>query len=104
VTAAVVVVAVALGTFALRASTLGRRTVERRPARVDVVLAFVGPAAMGALLSSRMVVESGRPAVPGLPEVVAVAVGFVAVRRSGNMALAVLLGLPTLWLLGWALG
>jgi branched-subunit amino acid transport protein len=99
VTAWIVILSVAGGTYALRASMfvlLGSRTL---PTWTTAPMALVAPAAIAALVASLLFTSGGRLAVAGLPELAAVVVGFVAVRRSGNVMHAFVFGLPAMWLL-----
>ena len=95
---------VALGTYGLRVSmfvALGGRAL---PAWTDRPMALVGPAAVAALVTSLVATEAGRATLPSLPVIAAVAAGFLATRRTGNVMHAFAAGLPAFWLLtalGW---
>ena len=98
-TAWLVIVAVAVGTYALRASmflVLGRRTL---PAWTDLPMSFVAPAAIAALTASMLFTSHGAISAPPLAELAAVGGGFAIVRRTGNVAHAFAVGLPIFWLL-----
>ena len=98
-TAWLVIIAVGLGTYALRASMfvlLGSRALPRWTA---TPMALVAPAAMAALVASLLFTDGDRVAIAALPELAAVAVGFLAVRRSGNVMHAFVAGLPVMWAL-----
>lgn len=103
-TAWLVIAAVALGTYGLRVSMfliLGRWTL---PAWTTRPMGLIGPAAVAALVSSLVLTSGGRASLPPVPVLVALAAGFVATRRSGNVMHAFAAGLPAFWLLtllGW---
>lgn len=95
-----VIAAVALGTYGLRVSMfliVGRWTL---PAWTDRPMALVGPAAVAALVASLVATSGGRVATPSAPVVAALAAGFLATRRSGNVMHAFAAGLPAFWLVG----
>lgn len=101
-TAWLVILAVGLGTYAFRASmfvALGDRTL---PAWTERPLAFVGPAAIAALVSGMVLTDHGDFAPAGAVELTAVATAFVAVRRSGDVAKGLLAGFVVLWALAAA--
>ncbi|MFL6206398.1 MAG: AzlD domain-containing protein [Acidimicrobiales bacterium] len=94
------VIAVAgAGSFLLRISMLvlaarrGVPTIVERAAGFAVPVAFAGLAA-GALAS--YTVRTGSSALPAL---VGVAAGLAAVRRTGSAPAAILVGMPTIWVL-----
>lgn len=93
----VVIIAVIAGTYLLRASMLVALGNRRLPGWTDRPMALVSPAAIAALVASSLAIRDGNVAVPPLPEIVAVAAGYLAVRRSGNLMHAFALGLPVLW-------
>ena len=53
--------------------------------RLDEVLSMVAPAAMAALVGAMLFTSDGRIDVVPLPQLVAVAVGYVAIRLGGNV-------------------
>lgn len=90
-----VIVAIAVGTYAIRVSMFvglaGRPVPAWLASRFDVV----GPAAIGALLAAYVL--GHRHTAP--PVAVAGAVAFVAARRTGNLYAALVAGLPLVWTL-----
>lgn len=100
----IVIVAVGLGTYALRAVMFATVDAHRLPSWTDRPLAFVGPAALGALVGSMLLVRHGTLHVPALPDVVAAGAAFVTVRRTGNVAHGMAVGFPVLWALTWLTG
>jgi branched-subunit amino acid transport protein len=98
-TAWLVIVAVGLGTYALRASMFVMLGERQLPAWTERPLAYVGPAAIGALVGGMVLTRHGDFAPAGAAELVAVAVSFEAVRRSGDVAQGLLVGFPVLWAL-----
>lgn len=98
----IVIVAVGLGTYVLRASmfvALGDRSL---PAWTERPLAFVGPAAIAALVSGMVLTDHGSFAPAGAVELAAVGTAFVAVRRTGDVAKGLLAGFAVLWALAAA--
>lgn len=100
-TAWLVICAVGLGTYALRAVPFAVVGGRGLPTRTERALAFVGPAALGALVGGMLLTTHGSAEVPALPEVGAAAAVFVAVRRTGNVARGLMVGFTVLWALTW---
>jgi branched-subunit amino acid transport protein len=95
----IVILAVGLGTYLLRVSmfvALGSRSLPRW---TTAPMALVAPAAIAALVASLLFTSGDRIAVAPAAELVAVTAGFLAVRRSGNVMHAFLVGLPVMWVL-----
>lgn len=98
-TAWLVILAIGVGSYAMRAAMLAAVAARPLPKRYDVAMGLVGPAAIGALTAT-LLLTSGDDVQPvPLPELIAIGVGFVAVRRTGNVMHAITAGLPALWLL-----
>jgi len=98
-----VIIAVGVGTYALRASMLLLVGAKPLPPGIESGLALVGPAAIAALLVSMTITHAGVIDPRSAIDLVAVGAGFVAVRRTGNVLHAFTVGLPIVWLAG-ALG
>lgn len=101
-TALIVFAAIGLGTYLIRSSmfiALGDRTL---PVWLDQAMTLVGPAAIAALVASAAFTSGGRVEALPLSELLAIAAGFIAVRRTGNVLHALMVGFPTLWLLAAA--
>ena len=93
-----VIAAIGLGTYAMRVSmflVVGEREV---PTWLERSLGLAGPAAIAALVATMLLVKDGSLAVAPAP-MIAVVVGFLVVRRTGNVVYAFVAGLPTMWLL-----
>jgi branched-subunit amino acid transport protein len=100
----IVILAVGAGTYLLRISmfmVVGRRSL---PTWTITPMAYVGPAAIAALVGSMLLTANGSIAVVRLPELAAVAVGFATVRRTGNVMHAFATGMPAFWLLSPIVG
>ena len=97
-TAWLVIVAVGLGTYAFRATAFAVVGSRSLPTWTERPLAYVGPAALGALVGAMLLTSNGRPDVPGLAEAAAAAAAFVTVHRTGNIARGILVAFPVLWL------
>ena len=95
-----VIILVGLGTYSFRAVMFGVLAERDLPAWTERPFSFVGPAAIGSLVGGMLLTEHGRLDPSGLVELVAATVAFLTVRRTGNVAHALLVGLPVLWLLG----
>jgi branched-subunit amino acid transport protein len=95
VTALIVIIAAAVGTFGLRASMLVGLAGRQLPASIQTGLALVGPAALAALCAASLGPNPSRGIV--WAEVLAAAAAFIAVRRSRSITHAFLVGLPVLW-------
>lgn len=86
-----------VGTFVLRSSMV---LLQERLGSIDWLerrLALVGPAVLGAFVTSWLAVDDGAAMMPNAVEVVAVGVALVAVRRTGKVGLALGVGLPLYW-------
>ena len=94
-TALIVVIAAAVGTFGLRASMLVGLAGRQLPASIQTRLALVGPAALAALCAASLGPNPSRGIA--WAEVLAAAAAFIAVRRSRSIIHAFLVGLPVLW-------
>lgn len=95
-----VIIAIGLGTYSLRASMfvlLGRRSLPAWTARP---MALVAPAAVAALVTSSLAIRGGELVGPPLADLAAVATGFLAVRRTGNVMHAFVVGMPVFWIVG----
>jgi branched chain amino acid efflux pump len=93
-----VIAAVGLGTYAMRVSMFLLVGGRDLPAPLRRSVAFVGPAAIAALVTTMVLVRDGSVAFRPAPTI-AVLVGFLVVRRTGNVLHAFSAGLPTLWIL-----
>jgi len=96
-TAVVVVIVAGIVSYAFRVSMLivaARRSV---PSFLERAGRFAVPTAFAALAAGSL--ATGVAEVPALAPISAVAVGAVAVRRTGSPHAAVLAGMPVLWLL-----
>jgi branched-subunit amino acid transport protein len=93
-----VVLAAAAGTYALRASMLLLLAGRDVPAPLRTALTLVGPAAIATLVALSLVPRTLEPDSI-TPELVAGAVAFGVVRRTGRTTDAFLVGLPVVWLL-----
>lgn len=99
----IVFITIGLGTYALRASMfvlLGDRAL---PAWADAPLALVAPAAVAALVASMTLTDGERASVSSVAELLAIVVGFVVTRRTGNVMHAIAVGLPVFWLAQFAI-
>jgi branched-subunit amino acid transport protein len=85
-------------TYLLRSSmTLAGDQLLASP-RVEGAIGLVSPAVLSAMVASALLLEGGHLAAPDPVEVAAVACAVVAVRRTGNVSMALAVGLPVCWL------
>jgi len=99
VTTWIVMLAVGLGSYALRLSMLALLGRTGVPAWLASVLPWVAPAVIGALVASMVLTPGGSPVTAVPPELIAVAAGFAAVRWTGNVVYAFTAGMPVMWIL-----
>lgn len=86
-----------IGTFVLRSSMI---VLQERLGSIDWLerrLALVGPAVLGAIVTSWLVVDDTTASMPGAVEMAAVAGALLTVRRTGKVGLALGAGLPIYW-------
>ena len=91
-----VFLATAIGTFVLRASVLVGLTGRTLAPKLQTRLALVGPAAIAALCAASLGPGPARPIA--WPEIVAAVTAFLAVRRTGSLVHAFVVGMPAFWL------
>ncbi len=65
---------------------------------VATAIALVSPAVLSAMVVSALVLDHGRLSPPVLIETLAVAAAVLAVRRTGNVSMALAVGLPVYWI------
>lgn len=84
-------------TYALRASMTiaGSRLI--RSERFASVIGLATPAVLAAMIASALATHHGRVDTPAPVEVAAIGLAFLVARRSGNLGLALALGLPVYW-------
>ena len=90
----IIVLAVGFGTYVIRAGLFVGLTGRRLPVAVQSWLALAGPAAIATLVVSTLVEGRGGATAP---EALAGLGAFVAVRRTGNVTHAFVVGMPALW-------
>lgn len=100
----IVIVSIAVGTYLLRASMFVAFGGRAFPAWTERPMALVAPAAVAALVSSTLMTDAGAVALPAAAEFLAVAAGFAAVRRTGNVMNAFAAGLPVFWIASALIG
>lgn len=98
-TAWLVILTVAAGTYLFRVAMF--LVVDRwsPPPRTAAALGLVAPAAIAALVASAMLTADHRVSVAPLAELLAIGAAFVVVRRTGNVSHAFFVGLPLVWAL-----
>ncbi|MGI9603758.1 MAG: AzlD domain-containing protein [Acidimicrobiales bacterium] len=96
-TAWIVIAAIGLGTYALRASMFALVTVKPLPPRAEATLSLVAPAAVAALVATIVFTQAGEVDTGPAPELAAIVAGFVAVQRTGNVLHALGVGMPVFW-------
>jgi branched-subunit amino acid transport protein len=102
----IVILLAGLGSYLFRLSLVVLTDRVALPAKLEQASGFVAPAAFAAIAATGIAVASKQAGtvVQAAPLLAAVAVAIVAVRLTGRSYLAVLAGMPTLWLLTVAVG
>ena len=105
-TAWIVVLLAGLGSYLFRISMVMLAERVRLPARLEQASAFVAPVAFAALAVTSVASTSLQAAdrVAAAVLLVAVSGAVIAVRVTGRPYVAVLVGMPALWLLTLATG
>lgn len=104
-TAWAVVLVAGLGSYLFRISMIMLADRVALPEKVEQASGFVAPAAFAALAATGLTAAThGVGVAHAIPPLAAVAVAVIAVRRTGRAYVAVLVGMPTLWLLTVAVG
>ncbi len=100
-TAWIVVLLAGVGSYLFRLSMIALADRVQLPARVEQASAFVAPAAFAALGVTGVAAATLQTGdlVEAMVLVTAVGTAVLAVRLTGRPHLAVLVGMPTLWLL-----
>jgi len=94
-----VITAIGIGSYAMRAVMLALVGIRPLPAGVDTAMRHLGPAAIAALTATMAFTRAGTVQPVPIAELAAIAVGFMTVRRTGNVLHAITVGLPTMWLI-----
>jgi len=95
----VVFAAAAAGTYLLRISMVVGGVGERLDARWSARLALVAPVMLSAIVASSLFLARSEPRVPALADIVAILASAMAVRRTGSIAVAFVVGFPVYWML-----
>lgn len=104
-TAWLVVLLAGLGTYLFRISMVVLADRVTLPEKLTRATAFVAPAAFAALAATGVTASVvGLDLAGALPPLAAVVIAVAAVRRTGRPYLAVVAGMPTLWLLTAVMG
>jgi branched-subunit amino acid transport protein len=93
----IVVLCIAAGSYAIRASMFVALAGRPVPAWLAQRFDVVGPAAIGALLASYVLGHRDQ----AVSLVVAGLGAFVATRRTGNLYAALVVGMPLVWATQW---
>ena len=94
-----VIVIAGAGSYLFRVSMLVLAARAAVPAVLERAAGFAVPVAFAALAASGLARHVGDAGTGAVPALAAVAVGVVAVRRTGTSHVALLVGMPTAWLL-----
>ncbi|HYJ68129.1 MAG TPA: AzlD domain-containing protein [Nocardioidaceae bacterium] len=104
-TAWIVISLAGLGSYLFRISMVLLAERITLPDKVERASAFMAPAAFAALAATGIAASTaGSDITQAVPLLAAVAVAVIAVRHTGRPYLAVVAGMPTLWLLTVAVG
>jgi branched-subunit amino acid transport protein len=100
-----VVLLAGLGSYLFRISMVMLADRVTMPEKVEQASAFVAPAAFAALAATGITASAlGADIAGALPPLAAVAVAIIAVHRTGRPYMAVLAGMPALWIVTAAVG
>lgn len=97
-TAFIATVIVGIGTYLSRAIFILALARRRIPDTVLVMLQFVAPAVLGALVIALLIDGDGAVAL-GIPEVSALAVGALVTYKTRNHILTLVVGMAVYWIL-----
>ena len=95
----VVIVLAGMGSFLLRISMLVLAARTGVPPVLERAAAFAVPVSFAGLAAGALATQAAHTGVGALPALIAVAVGVAAVRRTGAARSAILVGMPTIWVL-----
>jgi branched-subunit amino acid transport protein len=90
-------VVVGLGTYLSRSIFILALAKRRIPDSVLVVLQFVAPAVLGALIVALLIDGDGSVAI-GIPEIAALAVGGAVTYKTRNHILTLVIGMGVYWI------
>jgi len=94
-----VIVLAGAGSFLLRISMLVLAARSGVPPLVERAAAFAVPVAFAGLAAGALATYTVHAGPRALPALAGVAVGIAAVRRTGAAHAAILVGMPTMWVL-----
>ncbi len=96
----IVIIAVGLTTFTLRASFIVFTDPERFPTVFRRALVYVSPAILAALVIPGLVAPSGAIDIPN-PRLVAGLLAMLVVARTRSVVACIVTGMASLWFLQW---
>ena len=94
----VVIALAGAGSYLFRISMLVVAARARVPAVVERAAGFAVPVAFAALAAGALASQVDAAGASATPALIAMAVGLVAARRTGSSHTAILVGMPTLWI------
>lgn len=89
----------ALATLVIRSSMIVMPLGSRLSATMITRLELVAPAMLGAMTAGALLTTGGGPTLAPTAELVAVVTAVVAVRRTGSLHAAFVVGFPVFWLI-----
>lgn len=89
-------------TYALRASMTVAGVRVARSGQLKAITTLATPAVLAVMIASAVATRHGHVAPGSWAEVAAVAIAFATARRTGNLGLALAVGLPVYWIGGLA--
>lgn len=84
-------------TYLMRSSVTLAGAAASAP-RIGPWIALVSPAVLMALVASSLFLDHGSQGLPHPGEAIAITFAVIAVRMSGNVSMALAVGLPAFWL------
>ena len=95
----IVIALAGAGSFLLRISMLALAARAGVPAVIERAAGFAVPVAFAGLAAGALATHAMRAGTGALPALAGVAVGIAATRRTGSARSAILVGMPTIWVL-----
>lgn len=91
------------GTYLIRISMVVSGVGERLDSTWTARLSLIAPTMLSAIVASSLFLDRNDLSLPAAADVVAVIAAALAVRRSGSLAVAFVVGFPVYWSLGLVL-
>lgn len=87
-----------LATYLLRSCVVLAADRLPQSPRATTAIGMVAPAVLAAIVAASVFTHDGVAVLPVMVEVIALGAAVAAVRRTGNVSMALFVGLPVFWL------